>query len=50
LAEVLIDDDLLSDSGSSSNGEFAYTADIDLYFIQLSLEATYSVDKAKVYH
>ena len=48
--EVPSDGDNWADSGSGSSGEFAYTANTGLHYVQLDLGAAYSVDKLKVFH
>jgi len=47
---VVTNEDIWADSGSGSSGEFAYTSQTGLQYVQLDLGAVYSVDKIKVWH
>ncbi|MEJ5312578.1 MAG: RHS repeat-associated core domain-containing protein [Anaerolineae bacterium] len=48
--DVVTNGDTWADSGSGSSGEFAYTAQTGLHYVQLDLGAVYSVDKVRVWH
>jgi RHS repeat-associated protein len=48
--DVVTNGDTWADSGSGSSGEFAYTAQTGLQYVQLDLGAVYSVDKVRVWH
>ncbi len=47
---VVTNEDTWADSGSSSSGEFSYTSQTGLQYVQVDLGAAYTVDQVKVWH
>ncbi len=47
---VVANEDTWADSGSTASGEFAYTSESGLQYVQIDLGAVYIVDKVKVWH
>jgi len=47
---VVTNEDTWADSGASSSGEFAYTSQTGLQYVQIDLGAVYTADKVKVWH
>jgi YD repeat-containing protein len=47
---VVANEDTWANSGSGSSGEFAYTSQTGLQYVQIDLGAVYTVDRVKVWH